>query len=111
MEALPRLAVHEELRIGGVDDPDVGSWDLRDLVVENGVGAIRGACIHVNALPGYQFMQDWIEYDPQTHHSNADTFERVVPEAVRRNAVIVASFVYLTANQAGRFPAPVPSSR
>ena len=33
-----------------------------------------------------------------------DTYERVVPEDVRRNAVIVASFVMLTANQDELFP-------
>ena len=39
-----------------------------------------------------------------THHTNMDTYERVVPEDVRKNAVIVASFVMLTANQDELFP-------
>jgi Zn-dependent M28 family amino/carboxypeptidase len=87
--------------------PDLG---LR-IVSARGGGGTDHVSFYTNRLPGYQFMQDWIEYDTRTHHSNADTYERVVPEDVRRNAVIVASFVYLTANAPGRFPAPILSGR
>ena len=45
-------------------------------------------------LPGFQFIQDPVEYSSRTHHSNMDVFERVQEEDMRKNAVIVASFVY-----------------
>ena len=46
-------------------------------------------------LPGFQFIQDPVEYDTRTHHSNMDVYERIQEEDMRKNAVIVASFVYL----------------
>jgi hypothetical protein len=63
-------------------------------------------------IPAFQFIQDPIEYDSRTHHSNADTFERIQTEDAMRNAVIVASFVYHAANRDERLPRkPIPSPR
>ena len=45
-------------------------------------------------LPGFQFIQDPLEYDTRTHHSNMDNYERLQADDVMKNAVIVASFVY-----------------
>ena len=62
-------------------------------------------------LPGFQFIQDPVEYSSRTHHSNMDLYERVQEEDMRKNAVIVASFVYLTANRdqvLPRKPLPKP---
>ena len=50
-------------------------------------------------LPGFQFIQDPIEYDSRTHHSNMDVYERIQEPDMKQMAVIVASFVYLTANR------------
>ena len=55
-------------------------------------------------LPGFQFIQDPIEYSTFTHHSNQDQFDRLQSEDLMKNAVIVASFVYLTANRDERLP-------
>ena len=55
-------------------------------------------------LPGFQFIQDPVEYSSRTHHSNMDTYERVQEEDMRKNAVIVASFVYHAANRDQLFP-------
>ena len=60
-------------------------------------------------LPGFQFIQDPVEYDSRTHHSNEDVYERIQPDDMMRNAVIVASFVYNTANRDDRLPRkPLP---
>jgi hypothetical protein len=60
-------------------------------------------------LPGFQFIQDPVEYDTRTHHSNMDTFERIQGADMRQNAVIVAAFVYQTANREDRLPRkPLP---
>ncbi|MDQ6610473.1 MAG: M20/M25/M40 family metallo-hydrolase, partial [Bacteroidota bacterium] len=48
-------------------------------------------------VPGFQFIQDEIEYDTRTHHSNMDTYDHLVPEDLKQAATIVASFVYNTA--------------
>jgi len=60
-------------------------------------------------LPGFQFIQDEVEYDTRTHHSNMDVYERIQPQDMMRNAVIVASFVYHTANRDEKLPRkPLP---
>jgi carboxypeptidase Q len=62
-------------------------------------------------LPGFQFIQDPVEYGTRTHHSNMDVYERIQEEDMRKNAVIVASFVYLAANRdqlLPRKPLPAP---
>jgi carboxypeptidase Q len=60
-------------------------------------------------LPGFQFVQDEVEYNARTHHSNMDTYERVQANDMMRNAVIVASFVLNTANRDDKLPRkPLP---
>ena len=60
-------------------------------------------------LPGFQFIQDEVEYDTRTHHSNMDVYERVQANDMMRNAVIVASFVYDAANRDEKLPRkPLP---
>ncbi|MGA7752282.1 MAG: M20/M25/M40 family metallo-hydrolase [Candidatus Sulfotelmatobacter sp.] len=45
-------------------------------------------------IPGFQFIQDPIEYETRTHHSNMDVYDRLQPEDLKQISVIVASFVY-----------------
>ncbi|MBL8989060.1 MAG: M20/M25/M40 family metallo-hydrolase [Gemmatimonadetes bacterium] len=59
-------------------------------------------------IPGFQFIQDPIEYDTRTHHSNMDVYERILPADLRHNAVVVAAFVYLTANRPDLLPRKSP---
>jgi hypothetical protein len=60
-------------------------------------------------LPGFQFVQDEVEYNSRTHHSNMDMYERVQSNDMMRNAVIVAAFVYNTANRDEKLPRkPLP---
>ncbi len=63
-------------------------------------------------LAGFQFIQDPIEYDTRTHHSNMDVYERIQEPDMKQMAVIVASFVYLTANRDEMIPRkPLPKTR
>jgi hypothetical protein len=60
-------------------------------------------------LPGFQFVQDEVEYFTRTHHSNMDYYERVQPQDMMNNAVIVASFVVQAANRDAKLPRkPLP---
>jgi len=60
-------------------------------------------------LPGFQFVQDPIEYDSRTHHSNMDVYERIQAADLMKDAVIVASFVYNAANRDEKLPRkPLP---
>jgi carboxypeptidase Q len=65
-------------------------------------------------LPGFQFIQDPIDYDTRTHHTDMDLYERIQEPDMKQMAVIVASFVYLTANReemVPRKPLPKPQAR
>lgn len=55
-------------------------------------------------LPGFQFIQDPLEYSSRTHHSNYDVYERVPPEDAKQAATIIAAFVWNAANMDDRFP-------
>ena len=60
-------------------------------------------------LPGFQFIQDPLEYETRTHHTNMDNYERLQSADVMKNAVIVATFVYQAANREARLPRkPLP---
>jgi hypothetical protein len=60
-------------------------------------------------LPGFQFIQDPVEYNSRTHHSNMDVYERIQESDMKQNAVIVASFVYQAANREEKLPRkPLP---
>jgi carboxypeptidase Q len=55
-------------------------------------------------LPGFQFIQDAVEYDTMTHHTNLDSYERLQPGDMMKNATIAAAFAYLTANRDEKLP-------
>lgn len=60
-------------------------------------------------LPGFQFIQDEIEYSTRTHHSNMDVFDRVQEEDLKQASVIMAAFAYDAAMREGKFPRkPLP---
>lgn len=63
-------------------------------------------------LPGFQFIQDPIEYNTRTHHTNMDTYERLVINDLKQMAVIVATFVYNTAQRNEKLPRkPLPAAK
>lgn len=55
-------------------------------------------------LPGFQFIQDPMDYFARTHHSNQDTYDRLVEDDLKQAATIVASFVYNTAQREQLMP-------
>ena len=55
-------------------------------------------------IPGFQFIQDPLDYDTRTHHSNMDVYDRLQPDDLKQMAVIVASFVYEAAMRDKMFP-------
>ena len=86
---------------------------LGDLGVSTlGPRAIRGTD-HVSfdevGLPGFQFIQDRLEYNSRTHHSNMDVFDRVQEEDLVQMAIVAAVFAYNTAMLDARLPRkPLP---
>ena len=55
-------------------------------------------------LPGFQFIQDEIEYETLTHHSNQDVFDRIQADDMKQAATIMAAFVYQTAMMDEKMP-------
>jgi len=55
-------------------------------------------------LPGFQFIQDVIEYDSRTHHSNQDVYDRIQADDMKQAATIMAAFVYQTAMMDEKMP-------
>jgi hypothetical protein len=55
-------------------------------------------------LPGFQFIQDPIEYFTRTHHTSLDVYDKAVEQDLKHNAVIMASFAWLAANRDARIP-------
>jgi carboxypeptidase Q len=64
-------------------------------------------------LPGFQFIQDPVEYDSRTHHSNMDVYERLQADDMKQASVIMAAFLYHAAmrdEKLPRKPLPRPQS-
>ncbi|HEX8501394.1 MAG TPA: M20/M25/M40 family metallo-hydrolase [Pyrinomonadaceae bacterium] len=55
-------------------------------------------------LPGFQFIQDSVEYNTRTHHSTQDTYERLQADDMKQAAAVMAAFVYQTAMLDERLP-------
>jgi hypothetical protein len=69
-----------------------------------GTGGTDHASFDAVGLPAFQFIQDPLDYDSRTHHSNMDMYERVQPQDMMRNSVIVAGFAYDVANRDDMLP-------
>jgi hypothetical protein len=85
---------------------------MKTLAVRS-VGGTDHTSFDAVGLPAFQFVQDPIEYEPRTHHSNMDVYERIQQQDVMQNAAIIAAFVYQTANRdelLPRKPLPQPAS-
>jgi Zn-dependent M28 family amino/carboxypeptidase len=48
-------------------------------------------------IPTPSVIQDPLEYDTRTHHTNSDTYDRLVPEDLRQAAIVIATMLYNTA--------------
>ncbi|MGH9467303.1 MAG: M20/M25/M40 family metallo-hydrolase [Terriglobales bacterium] len=88
-------------------------YGMQTLTLRN-TGGTDHLSFVADGIPGFQFIQDPLDYETRTHHSSADLYEHVIPWDMERNAIIVASFVYMTANRPDmlpRPPLPPPSKR
>jgi carboxypeptidase Q len=55
-------------------------------------------------LPGFQFIQDPLEYGTRTHHTSMDVYDKAVEGDLKQNASIVASFAWLAAMRDEKMP-------
>jgi len=60
-------------------------------------------------LPGFQFIQDPLDYSTEVHHTNMDLYDHCVPEDIIQSAIVMACFVYHTAMRDEMLPRkPLP---
>ncbi len=76
---------------------------MRTLTLAN-TGGTDHLSFDAIGIPGFQFIQDEVEYGTRTHHSNMDVYERIQPDDMKWNSVVVATFVMQAANRDQRFP-------
>ena len=58
------------------------------------IGGTDSTSFNNAGLPGIGFGQDSIEYGSHTHHTNLDTYERIIEEDVRDDAIVIAATLY-----------------
>jgi Zn-dependent M28 family amino/carboxypeptidase len=88
---------------------------FRDLGAETITASNTGGTDHLSfdeiGLPGFEFMQDPLDYDTRTHHTNQDLVDRVLPDDLKQAAVILAAFVYDAAMADDKLPRKPSSQR
>jgi len=96
----------------GAERPIFDAWmapfrakGMNTLTIRNTGGTDHLAFIAVG-LPGFQFIQDPLDYDNLTHHTNQDVYERLQPDDMKFNAAVVASFVWQAAQRDEMLPRP-----
>jgi len=81
---------------------------LKDLGVTTLTMRNTGGTDHLSydevGLPGFQFIQDEIEYETLTHHTNYDVYERLQRDDLAQAAVVMATFVWEAANRPEMLP-------
>jgi hypothetical protein len=78
---------------------------MKTLTIENTGGTDHLSFIGVG-LPGFQFIQDPLDYGSVTHHTNQDVYERLQPDDMKFNAAVVASFAWQAAQRDEKLPRP-----
>lgn len=86
---------------------------FKDLGVETITIRDTGGTDHLSfdavGLPGFQFVQDELDYETRTHHSNVDTYDHADPADMMQASAILASIVYDAANRPEMLPRkPLP---
>ena len=98
------LQGHEAMR------PVFESWlaPFRDMGVTTVSIRNTGGTDHLSfaavGLPGFQFIQDPLDYGSITHHSDMDTWDHAVPEDLMQASAVIATVVYQTATRKEMLP-------
>ena len=96
--------------------PIFAQWiaPLKDLGVTTVTNRNTGGTDHLSfdavGIPGFQFIQDNLDYESRTHHSNQDVVERLQPADLKQIATVEAIFLYNAAQRDQMLPRkPVPA--
>jgi hypothetical protein len=95
--------------------PIFAQWiaPLKDLGVTTLTMRNTGGTDHLSfdavGIPGFQFIQDMLDYETRTHHSNQDVVERLQPADLKQIATVEAIFLYNAAQRDQMLPRkPLP---
>jgi carboxypeptidase Q len=73
-----------------------GEWGSSTVTINN-TGGTDHLAFDAVGLPGFQFIQDQVEYFTRTWHTTQDVYDRIIEEDLKRSAVIMAAFAYNSA--------------
>lgn len=79
---------------------DVGAT----IVTQRDTGSTDHVSFDRVGLPGFQFVQDGLDYFTNVHHSDLDVLDHIVPEDLKQASAIVASFAYNAAMRPALLP-------
>jgi carboxypeptidase Q len=83
---------------------------LKDVGARRNVAARIGNTDHLSftalGLPGFNSLQDYVEYDTREHHTNMDFADRVLTADLQQNAIVLALFAWQAAMRDQRIPRP-----
>jgi carboxypeptidase Q len=103
------------LQENAAEAPIFAQWiePLRDLGVTTislrNTGGTDHEAFDAVGIPGFQFIQDYLDYGSRTHHTNMDLYERLQPEDLAQAAAVEATFVYNAAMRDQMLPRkPMP---
>jgi carboxypeptidase Q len=81
------------------------------IVSQRSVGATDHVSFDRVGLPGFQFIQDELDYRSHTHHTDADVYDHLDADDLVQASVVLASFLYDAASRPGMLPRkPLPAS-
>ena len=90
--------------------PHLRQWiaPLKDLGVTTISYRNTGGTDHLSfdavGLPGFQFIQDPLDYETRTHHSDMDTFDRLHQADLEQAAIVEAIFLWNTSQRDAMMP-------
>ena len=75
-------------------------------ITRDDTGGTDHLAFHGVGVPGFQFIQDPVSYSTRTHHSNMDVWDHAVADDLKQAAVVMATFVWHTAQREQKLPRP-----
>jgi carboxypeptidase Q len=94
--------------------PIFDSWlePLKSIGARRNVSEPVGSTDHLSftdvGVPGFNPIQDYVNYDIRTHHTNMDTADRLNVDDIRQTAIVMATWAYNSANLDRKLPRPAP---
>jgi Zn-dependent M28 family amino/carboxypeptidase len=82
----------------------LGDLDVPGTIAPRSVSGSDYASFDEIGIPAFQFMQDRLEYNSRTHHSNMDTVDHIQREDLVQAAIVAATFAYNTAMRPEKLP-------